>query len=92
MYADNLPLVPDDPGIYAYIIDPESGEHFDTTYSMEATESYVLASGFIAVAVQDQPRYPNLYASGEDTEILTTEVLQAAFDHWREMYLDYWGI
>lgn len=91
VYSDNLPIVPESPDEFAYIVDPETGYHYDTAYNMETASNYIIDWGYIAVAVQDQPTYPELYANGENDEILTKTELQEAFDRLRDIYLDCWG-
>lgn len=85
-YADNLPLVAD-PEDFAYIVNPVSGEFFDTVYSIETAESYIIDHGFIAIAANDWQRFPN----SDPDFIVSKDELQMHFDRERAIYVDCWG-
>ena len=85
IYADNLPIFPEDDDAFAYIIDNETGEFHDTAYNFESAINYIQSGEYTAVAIRD-------WLWGHDGSIrATTTEVQAAFDRERSLYLDCFG-
>lgn len=79
-YADNLPLVHDE-GVFAYIIEIETGHVVDEAYNFDSAINYIQDHRHVAVAITD-------WNWMDGTTRATQAEVQEAFDHERKLQED----